>query len=343
MTPTRSPRPAHRPRRPRSRTADRRRAGSLRWPAGLVRVLFASLVLAPLAGLAGCVTNPATGKQQLNFLSREQEIALGAEAMPQLVNQYGGEVRGAELRSYFQRVARELTPHVEEKYRDLPWEFTLLDSDVINAFALPGGKVFVTRGLAARMTNEAQLAGVLGHEIGHVTAEHADQRVSRNMMIQLGAVGVSIAAGESDSEWARAAVPFLISGAGVFALSYDREEELEADRLGMRYMHRAGYNPIGQLQLMRILRDAAGNARQPEFLSTHPHPETRIAKIEEIIEKKYPHALDGVGGFYEERFRSRFLAQLESLPPAAHRPHADDPDLELADASTWCAHCRSHH
>ncbi|MEO1129605.1 MAG: M48 family metalloprotease, partial [Planctomycetota bacterium] len=183
---------------------------------------------------------------------------------------------------------------------------------------------------------EAQLAGVLGHEIAHVTAEHADKRFSRNALLALGAAAAAVAAGTSDSDAAKAAVPLLISGAGVFALTYDRGEELEADALGMRYMARAGYDPRGQLQVMEILREAAGGESPPEFLSTHPLPQTRIDRIEKRLEDSLAHTQNNPSfRRYEERFQSEFLARLNRLPKSANASE------DLSHPVLWCAHCRA--
>jgi predicted Zn-dependent protease len=128
-------------------------------------------------GLGRVCPEPRDGERQFIALSRSQEIAMGTEAQPQLTEQYGGEVADQIATGYVTEVGQAMAALTEGDYPSLPWEFTLLDSDVINAFALPGGKVFLSRGLAARMRDEAQMAGVIGHEIGHVTARHINDRV----------------------------------------------------------------------------------------------------------------------------------------------------------------------
>lgn len=274
-------------------------------------VLLAAFVAA-LAALGGCKTNTATGRLQFNTLSAEREIALGREAAPELIAGYGGEVPDGQLRAYVAEVGDRVAAEVEAEYRDLPWTFTFLNSEVINAFALPGGQVFISRGLVERMTDEAQLAGVLAHEVGHVTAEHADQQIGRQILLSLGVAAAGVAAGQSDREWAQVAAQIAVTGAGVYALSFNRNEELEADALGMRYMSRAGYDPAAQRDVMTILRDAGG-AGQPEIFSTHPHPESRIRAIDELLGGEY--AATG-GDRFEDRFRRSMLSRLASLPPA---------------------------
>ncbi len=278
--------------------------------------LALTIALTPM--LAGCKTNEATGKTYINALSREEEIAMGEAAMPEMVQGYGGAVTDPALNQYVTSIGLEMAAYTEGDFPTLPWEFTILNSDVINAFALPGGKVFISRGLAEKMNNEAQLAGVLGHEIGHVTAQHIDQRVGRQFGLAIGATIASVFAGQSDSDWAQAAAGVAVTGAGVYALSFDRGEETESDTLGMRYMAKAGYNPAGQLQVMQILQAAAGDAGgQPEFLSTHPLPQTRIDHIKKLLKTEYAYTQnDPAYGLYAERFQTQFLSRIKSLPPA---------------------------
>jgi predicted Zn-dependent protease len=313
-----------------------------------LRVLMLALPLA--LGVSGCTTNPATGKSYFMLLSPEDEARLGEEAAPQFTQEYGGAVPDAALNAYVEGIGRTLAATTEADYPQIDWAFTFLDSDVVNAFALPGGKVFITRGLASRLESEAELAGVLGHEIGHVTAQHANRRISKTIGFNLAITGLAVAVGVSDSdsslhEYGQYAVPALAVGGNIVLLKFGRDEELEADRLGMRYMSRAMYNPRGQLEVMHVLAELSGGARQPEFLSTHPHPESRIEQIERLLAREYtretsdPQYVTGA-----ERFQRDFLAPLAGLAPPAHRqPEAPAalaaPEGSLAAAS-WCGHCR---
>ena len=319
----------------------------MRWePRKMAIVITAGLLALPLGG---CVTNKATGKSQLNVLSREEEVAIGEQSMPELIKEYGGVVQDPQLREYVANIGRSMLPYIEQDYQSLPWEFTLLDSKVINAFALPGGKVFMSRGLLEEMTNEAQLAGVLGHEIGHVTAEHADKHIARATTLQIGATIASIFASEAGAA-ASAATQVLVSSAGTFALKFGRDEELEADSLGIRYMVADHYNPIGQLQVMQILKKASGGGSSPEWLSTHPAPKTRIDRIEDMLSGKYAYTQDNPEYVLNEaRFQTECLARLKNLPPAqAHQP--TDPAILaliaersiLACATESACGCGSH-
>jgi len=302
-------------------------------------MLSAALILLPALVLGGCTTNAATGRSQARFLSHEEQIAIGAEMTPQLIQEYGGVVPDAQLRDYLTEIGRKLAVHVEEPYQDFPWEFTFLNSDVINAFALPGGKVFISRALVEKMTNEAQLAGVLGHEIGHVTAEHANEAMGRQAGLQIGGAIAGAIVGQSGSAIAMLATQVVVSGTGVFLLTYDRAQETEADELGMRYMTRAGYSPIGQLQLMEILKAASGGSSPPEFLSTHPLPQSRIDNINKKLQGKRWAAMVNSPDFVtnEAQFRSRCLDRLKRLPAPARSAWIEG----LGDSVLWCAYCRA--
>lgn len=306
----------------------------------MIRLAFMGVAMASL-GLGACSTNPTTGRSQLNLLSREDEVRLGTDARPQMLQEYGGEVKNADLRNYVIEIGKKLAAQTEGDNPSLPWEFALLDSDVINAFAIPGGKVFVSRGLAAKMTNEAQMAGVLGHEIGHVTARHINEKMTRSTLANagLGIIGVAIGSGgDAIAGLADQAVQLTL-------LSYDRGQESEADELGMRYMSKVGYNPAGQLQVMQILKAAAGAGKQPEFMSTHPLPETRIKRIEELLATRYKDTQNNPAfKTGEAEFKARFLSKLAAIEqqerladagigrivPPEFNPFPYMPDLRMA-------------
>lgn len=290
--------------------------------------------------LGGCTTNAATGESRLmlGYMSRGQQIALGEEALPELTAEYGGSVPAPAINAYVAMVGNTMVPYTEGENPSLPWEFTLLDSPVINAFALPGGKVFMSRGLAEKMTNEAQLAGVLGHEIGHVTAEHVPERMQTAMGTSLLASIASSAAGLGDSAALQQMTDMVVGYGGQgYLLSFGRGQELEADKLGMRYMTRAGYDPIGQRQVMEILAEASSGGRQPELLSTHPHPESRIKQIDNLLATKYA-GVSGSSkvGLYESRFRQKFLTPIARVPaPTA----SSAGERRGVVAYAWCGIC----
>ena len=274
-----------------------------------VLVLLGGHVLAT-GLLGGCSTNPATGKSQLLLLSTEEEVALGTEAKPELVQEYGGESRSPELRAYVTEVGQKLVKQVEPEYTDLPWEFTVLESDVINAFALPGGKVFISRGLMDLLDSEAELAGVLGHEIGHVTGKHINERISQAMVIQGGAVIASEAT--SGGSWG-SVVPLLVGVGGQgYLLSFGRGQESQSDELGVKYMTKAGYNPAGMMGVLEVLLEASKGSSTPEFLSTHPHPETRIETVKKLLAGPYAYTQNNPDfGLGELEYRSRAMPHLK--------------------------------
>lgn len=258
---------------------------------GLTRLV--PLLVLLLLG-SGCATNPATGRYQFKTLSREEEIQLGQEAMPALVQEYGGTYPSPALSAYVTEVGMKLAAQVEDPQKaSLPWEFTVLDSEVINAFALPGGKVFISVGLLREFTCEAQLAGVLGHEVGHVTADHAEQRMGQATTVQvLGqVVGAAASIFGGDPGIAQAAGLLVGSGGQGFLLKFSRDQESEADALGIRYMVRAGYDPQGLLDVMQILKAASEADRSIEMLSTHPYPETRLKRVAALLQSQYPDAV----------------------------------------------------
>ncbi len=308
-----------------------------------IAIVFALALIS--VGNIGCTTNPATGKRSLTFLSWDQEIQMGAEAAPQFTAEFGGQVGSQVANRYVDGIGRRLLGGIEDGVPDLEWEFTLLDSDVINAFALPGGKVFMSRGLAEKLDTEAQLAGVLGHEIGHVTARHGNQRISKQlgMNIALGALAIGVGVADEDSavrKYGQYAVPAIAVGGNVVMLKYGRDEESEADMLGVRYMTRAGYNPIGQVQVMEVLAAASAGPRQIEWLSTHPAPETRIKRLHEIIRDDYGFTQNSPDyREYPNRYRNQFLSELSEMP----RPEGEALLASLGPTSSWCGHCAEEH
>lgn len=333
-------------------TASTRIVRCLRFLRSSARVALAGVLGgASLLALSACTTNPATGKQSLTFLSWEQEAQMGAEAAPQFTAEFGGAVESARANAYIERVGRELLKGIESGVPgNLEWEFTLLDSDVINAFALPGGKVFMSRGLAEKLNSEAQLAGVLGHEIGHVTARHGNQRISKQIGFNAIMTGLAVGVGVADEDssvrkYGQYAVPALAVGGNVVLLKYGRDEESEADMLGVRYMTRAGYNPMGQVQVMEVLKAASGGGSAgPEWLSTHPAPQTRIDRLKKIIREEYAFTQNNEEyGDFRARYEREFLRTLGSLDPARPGPHENVPSLlasfDGSAGGSWCALC----
>lgn len=284
---------------------------------GVAAALFLCLT-APPGG--GCRVNPATGEKNLVLISREQEIAMGEQAAPEIVRQLGGLVDSQTLQQYVAEVGVRVARVAE---RDMPYQFGLLRSDVANALALPGGKVFVTAGLMRLLDDERQLAAVLGHEVGHVAALHTVQGLQRQLGAQLLAdlaqIATTIAAGGAAGQAAGVGAELA---AGLVNLRYSREDEYEADRLGIRYLAVAGYSPWGMVELLQRLQQAEGE--QPgqvgELLQTHPLTDKRVQEARLEVQSAYPGISPTTGDPRAGRFREmRELLQREEGEPPGKR------------------------
>jgi predicted Zn-dependent protease len=238
-----------------------------------------ALCLLPLFLLAtGCSINPATGKQQLSFYNQEEEIQMGKEADEEIVGEVGLYDDPA-IQAYVADLGKELAAGSERP--DLPWSFKVLDDPAINAFALPGGYVYVTRGILTHLGSEAELATVMGHEIGHVTARHGVNQMSKQMLAMAG-LGLAVLLSDEAEDWAGVAA----IGMSLLFLSYSRNDESQADQLGLRYAQNAGFDLRESPELFRLLDRAEkveGAGRLPHWLSTHPDPGSRRHRLEEKI------------------------------------------------------------
>lgn len=228
---------------------------------------------------ASAETNPYTGKKQHITITEDQEIALGLQSLPQMEQQYGGIYPNPQYQAFLENVGHKLVNNSIAKQTGYQFDFHLLaDPNTINAFALPGGQVFITYALFSKLENEDQLAGVIGHEIGHVVGRHSADRMSKQGLTEGILNGVAVGVDPNTAQGA-AAIASMIN------MKYGREDELESDDLGVRFMIDAGYNPEEMIGVMEILKAASGPNRTPEFQSTHPDPENRIEKIKEAILK----------------------------------------------------------
>jgi len=220
--------------------------------------------------------NPYTGKKQAISMTTDQEIAIGLQSAPQMTQQYGGLYPDERLQSYVDMVGNKLVHSSLASETPYKYDFHLLaDDQTINAFALPGGQCFITYALLSKLESEEQLAGVLGHEIGHVLGKHSAERIAESDFWKTATTGATV---------------FDMGGAagGIgqkTLLRNGRDDELESDELGVQFMIDAGYNPEAMIGVMKILKTAAGPNRTPEFQSTHPDPENRIEKIRAAIKK----------------------------------------------------------
>jgi predicted Zn-dependent protease len=221
--------------------------------------------------------NPYTGKAQAISLTTEEEIAIGLQSAPQMAQEYGGLYPDEQAQAFVDLVGAKLVNNSIARETPYQYEFHLLaDPNTINAFALPGGQIFITYALFSKLENEDQLAGVLGHEVGHVLGRHSAERIANSDFWQTLSQGASVGADAGG----------IVAGIGQnVLLGNGRGDELESDDLGVRFMIKAGYNPREMIGVMKILKDAAGPSRVPEFQSTHPDPDNRIQHIEESIKK----------------------------------------------------------
>ena len=230
-----------------------------------------------LALLAGCARNPATGRRELMLVSESQEIAMGQQSDSQVVQSIGLYADPA-LQSYVADLGKKLAATSERP--NLPWTFRVVDDPAVNAFAIPGGFVYVTRGILTHMTNEAQLVTVMGHEIGHVTARHTAHELSRQQVAGLGLALGSIASSRV-AQYAGVASQAL----GVLFLKFSRDNENQADELGVRYSSRTNYDARQMDSVMAMLDriTAQSGSRLPEWLATHPNPGNRIEHINAVL------------------------------------------------------------
>jgi predicted Zn-dependent protease len=273
--------------------------------------------------LAACAVNPATGKRELSFIGEGREIQLGREADADITASLGL-VDDPELQAYLTALGEKLAAVSERP--GLPWAFRVVDDPVVNAFALPGGFIYVTRGILERIDSEAELAGVMGHEIGHVTAKHSVRQMSRRQLQRIG-MGLGMALSSDVRRFGDA----LGAGLQLLDLSYSRGDESQADELGLRYLSRAAYDPEAMIGVFRMLREVGGGAesRVPEWQSTHPYPENREAHIRSLMAESG----SGPGG---RLGRDDFLDRIDGLVYGAdpregffHDSHFAHPDLEF--------------
>lgn len=241
--------------------------------------IFIGLAIVAFAFFQKCnntETNPYTGREQHITMDSQQEIAIGLQSAPEIAQQYGGLYPDERMQAYVDAIGNKLVKNSIARETPYQYDFHLLaDDQTINAFALPGGQCFITYALFKQL-NEAQLAGVMGHEIGHVIGRHSAERIADSSFWQTLTMGASVG-GDMGG---------LVQGIGQNTLLKNgRGDELESDDLGVLLMIQSGYDPYEMIEVMKILKAAAGPNRVPEFQSTHPDPENRIERIKEAIVK----------------------------------------------------------
>ena len=280
-------------------------------PARIPRV--ASLpMLFLLVVLTGCTIN------------EQKEIQIGQQTHGQFEKEFGGRYPDAQLQAYVSNVGMNMARYTGRPH--LPWQFAVLNSKQVNAFAVPGGYIYITQGLLFRMENEAMLAGVLGHEAAHIAHRHSVQQMQRAQTAQGLSTAVGVVGSIFGYGWAGDVTGAVAS---ISLMKYGRDQEKQSDLSGLKYMTQAAYDPRGMVQTMTVLQQASCGKGGVEFLSSHPNPANRLSYLKETIQKKYAAAAQG-GKTGEAEFRqnvlSRRIAAVEPLPLAA---------------MVWCVHCQA--
>jgi predicted Zn-dependent protease len=274
-------------------------------------VLVLLVVLTPLA--AGCA------------VSEKEELELGRKSFAQFEQQFGGLYGDARLQGYVNGVGMTMAPYAGRP--NLDWRYQVVNSSQVNAFAVPGGYIYITQGLLFRLSNEAELAAVLGHETGHIAKRHSVKQIEKARGAQVVSTTVGLV-GSVFGYGIAGDVTSLVSNLAL--MKYGRDQEREADLSGLEYMSRAGYNPRGMVQTMQVLQSASGGGGKggPDFLSTHPNPGNRIGYLKDTIQKRYAQAAQ-TGTFGEDNFRRNVLSRGDKLGR-----------IDRAHPEAWCLTCR---
>lgn len=250
------------------------------------------LIIAALVAISSLVMyfssrqdNPVTGETQYVNITVEQEIALGLQAAPEMAQEFGGLDPNPNDQAVVDEIGNFIVENSPAGRSPYEFEFHLLgDSETINAFALPGGQIFITRALYDRLPAEGELAGVLGHEIGHVIGRHSAERIAKARLTE-GLTGAAvIAAYDPDNPSSAQAAQIAVIIGQLVNMRYGREDELESDFLGVCFISDAGYDPSQMIRVMQVLAESRQGQSPPEFFSTHPNPENRIQRIQEAIQ-----------------------------------------------------------
>jgi predicted Zn-dependent protease len=297
-------------------------------PGGLTRREFLRLGTLAAAGLvSGCAANPVTGRQQLMLMSEEEEIQIDRQNSPfQLSSDYGI-IQDEALGTYVNQVGQRLAL-VSHRPR-MPYRFNVVNATYINAYAFPGGTISATRGILLELEDEAELASLLGHELGHVNARHTAARMSQAMLTQALVGGAAAIVGSQASALGDLTAQLGSIGAGALLASYSRDNEREADALGLRYMASAGYAPYGFVELMDMLRSL--NQQQPDavqmLFSTHPMSDERYQSAVDAVRTQYPQAS---GALHRERYMDQ-TAALRRIQGAIEAMQNGEKDMARKD------------
>jgi predicted Zn-dependent protease len=262
-------------------------SGRSRGGLSMGKLIFAAIIaiVSLMSYFGSRQDNPVTGETQYIGITVEQEIGLGLQAAPQMADEFGGLDPDENARAIVDQVGNFVVQNSPASQTPYQYDFHLLaDQQTINAFALPGGQIFITRALFDRLETEGELAGVLGHEIGHVVARHSAEHIAKAQLTE-GLTGAAVIATYDPNNPASANTAQVAALIGqLIDLKFGRDDELEADRLGVCFINDSGYNPEELISVMQILAEASQGNEPPEFFSTHPSPENRILRIQEDIQ-----------------------------------------------------------
>src|SRR5919199_2360447 len=233
-----------------------------------------------LVFISSCARNPVTGKREISLMSTEQEIAIGKESHPSVVATMGL-YENKKLQDFMNEKGKAMAKVSHRP--DLPYQFYIVDSPVVNAFAVPGGYVYFTRGILAHFNNEAEFAGVLGHEIGHITAKHAARSQKSQLLSTIALIGGAVLAPQVVGQNMEA----LQQGLGLLSLKYSRDHESESDKLGVEYSSKIGYDAHEMADFFGTLKRISENSGQviPQFMSTHPDPGNRLTRVHQLAKE----------------------------------------------------------
>ena len=294
------------------------------------RRVFLSLALGAAAGtLSGCAVNPVTGQSQLMLMSRDQEIHIDRERSPHQFSADYGVLQDEKLNAYIGQTGKRLAGLTHRP--DMPYSFQGVNAAYVNAYAFPGGSIAVTRGILVEMEDEAELAALLGHELGHVNARHTAQQMTKGVFASAVLAGAGIAL-SGNEEYAPLISGLGGMGAGLLLAKYSRDNERQADELGMEYMVKAGYNPQGMINLQEMLVNLS--SRQPSALetmfSTHPMSRERLATARQTAGSRFAQAMGNP--VYRERYMDH-TAGLRRIKPAIKAMQDGEKNMAKKDFS----------
>jgi len=249
-----------------------------------------------IAYLSHTSVNPTTGEKQRVSLSTDQEVALGVQSAPQMIQEMGGEVSPSDPQAKeVEYIGNRVWKRSDAAKSPYPYHYHLLsDRQTVNAFALPGGEVFITKGLLDKLTTEGELAGVLGHETGHVVERHVAQQMAQTNLGQSFVTAVGVASSGDQHGMSQTMIASMVNK--MTQLHFSRGDESQADQKGLEFMTQAGYDPRAMLKVMEVLQKVTNEqgGRQPQMLQTHPYPEARMQEINQWLAKNYPNGATGL-------------------------------------------------